>query len=99
MIKDIIFESISSNCKGDLDDAFATEKALLDLVNDLGGDISAIRERCLNESHHRIHYNSDRKKMSTIFKISEQENLSRLHLKGAAEIVLKSCDYILNERG
>lgn len=99
MLKELIFESISTNCKGDLDDASATEKALLDLVNDLGGNISSIRERLLDGSHHRIHYNSDRKKMSTIFKTSEHENLSRLHIKGAAEIVLKSCDYILNERG
>jgi len=43
-LKDILFEAVACNCIGDLDDASATEKAILQLVADFGGDIQQIRQ-------------------------------------------------------
>lgn len=97
-LKDILFEAVACNCIGDLDDASATEKAILQLVADFGGDIQQIWQQKLSEDLERIHYNSIRKKMSTIIK-GQTESEKWVHLKGAAELVVNACEFYLNDQG
>ena len=50
----------------------------------------------------RFHFTSKRKRMSTIIEhigSSEHNYDKRIHLKGAAEIVLESCTHYLNQNG
>jgi len=52
----------------------------------------------LGEDFTRFEFNSDRKKMSTILTgINDGER--RIHIKGAAEIVVKSCTHYINKQG
>ncbi|GAB1599825.1 plasma membrane calcium-transporting ATPase 2 isoform X8 [Argonauta hians] len=74
-----------------------TECALLGFVLDLGQDYDSLREETPVDKIYKIYtFNSVRKSMSTVLKIDEG---FRLYTKGASEIVLKKCDYILGHDG
>ncbi|CAF1067728.1 unnamed protein product, partial [Didymodactylos carnosus] len=75
-----------------------TECALLGFVLNCGGSYDAIRARYPVESFVHVYtFNSVRKNMSTV--IQRDDGTIRMYTKGASEIVLKKCKYILNRNG
>uniref|UniRef100_A0A8C4EN93 Calcium-transporting ATPase n=1 Tax=Dicentrarchus labrax TaxID=13489 RepID=A0A8C4EN93_DICLA len=75
-----------------------TECGLLGLVLDLKRDYQPIRNQIPEEKLYKVYtFNSVRKSMSTVVKLSDGS--FRMYSKGASEIVLKKCSYILNEVG
>lgn len=74
-----------------------TECALLQFAGELGEDYEAIRKANTEESFFKVYtFNSKRKCMATVLKT---ETGFRIFVKGAAEVVLGSCDHILGEEG
>ncbi|KAJ8302063.1 hypothetical protein KUTeg_021050 [Tegillarca granosa] len=74
-----------------------TECALLGFVQDLGQSYEAVREEITEEKLTKVYtFNSVRKSMSTAI---PKDNGYRLYTKGASEMVLKKCDYILDCQG
>jgi len=78
-----------------------TECALLGFVLDLGRDYEAVRTQYPEETLYKVYtFNSVRKSMSTVIKLSVQPGGSfRVYTKGASEIVLKKCAWIYGKNG
>ncbi|XP_050972678.1 plasma membrane calcium-transporting ATPase 3a isoform X4 [Labeo rohita] len=75
-----------------------TECALLGLVLDLKQDYQAVREQIPEEKLYKVYtFNSVRKSMSTV--IQMPDGSFRLYSKGASEILLKKCSFILARDG
>ncbi|CAF92987.1 unnamed protein product, partial [Tetraodon nigroviridis] len=75
-----------------------TECGLLGLVLDLRQDYSPVREQIPEERLYKVYtFNSVRKSMSTVIKLPDGS--FRLYSKGASEIMLKKCSYILDANG
>uniref|UniRef100_A0A672P746 Calcium-transporting ATPase n=1 Tax=Sinocyclocheilus grahami TaxID=75366 RepID=A0A672P746_SINGR len=75
-----------------------TECALLGLVRDLKQDYPAVREQIPEEKLYKVYtFNSVRKSMSTV--IQMPDGSFRLYSKGASEILLKKCSFILGRDG
>ena len=76
-----------------------TECALLMFVNDLGLDYRAIRKRNPDTTFTKVYtFNSSRKSMSTVIPINEGKGW-RLFTKGASEIIMSKCSFILGDGG
>ncbi|GAV02486.1 hypothetical protein RvY_13047-2 [Ramazzottius varieornatus] len=76
-----------------------TECALLGYIQGLGYDYMNIRNRHPEESFVKVHtFNSKRKFMATVLDLKE-DNVWRIHCKGAAEIILQKCDGIMEADG
>lgn len=72
------------------------------MIHKLNVDIDTVRNQHLPINYVRFHFTSKRKRMSTILECveeTEHDNDKRIHIKGAAEIILASCDYYINEEG
>ncbi|XP_016427547.1 plasma membrane calcium-transporting ATPase 3-like isoform X4 [Sinocyclocheilus rhinocerous] len=75
-----------------------TECALLGFVRDLKQDYPAVREQIPEEKLYKVYtFNSVRKSMSTV--IQMPDGSFRLYSKGASEILLKKCSFILGRDG
>ncbi|KAM6982895.1 plasma membrane calcium-transporting ATPase 3b isoform 3-T3 [Tautogolabrus adspersus] len=75
-----------------------TECGLLGFVLDLQHDYSPVREQIPEERLYKVYtFNSVRKSMSTVIKLPDGS--FRLYSKGASEILLKKCSYILDPNG
>ncbi|KAF0034473.1 hypothetical protein F2P81_012231 [Scophthalmus maximus] len=75
-----------------------TECSLLGLVLELKRDYQTVRNQIPEEKLYKVYtFNSVRKSMSTVIKLPDGN--FRMYSKGASEIVLKKCSYILNEVG
>ncbi|XP_076469324.1 plasma membrane calcium-transporting ATPase 2-like isoform X2 [Babylonia areolata] len=75
-----------------------TECGLLGFVLDLKQSYDRVREQHPEESLVKVYtFNSVRKSMSTV--INRGNGSFRLYTKGASEIVLKKCSYIINKDG
>jgi len=64
--------------------------------------VELIRKENLPKDFIRFHFTSKRKRMSTIIHNCGQTEHShdrRVHMKGAAEIVLDSCSHYINDQG
>jgi len=75
---------------------------MLKMLQKLGVDVIAMREKHIPGRFLRFQFNSKRKRMTTVIKnCGETENGHdrRSHMKGAAEKVLESCTSFLNENG
>ncbi|PVD24236.1 hypothetical protein C0Q70_14706 [Pomacea canaliculata] len=73
-----------------------TECGLLGFVVDLKQSYEAVREKYPEEVLIKVYtFNSVRKSMSTVIHLGNGN--FRLYTKGASEIVLKKCNYILNK--
>ena len=71
-----------------------TECALLQLVESLGVSYAQVREACAPRVTSQVPFSSDRKRMSTLVESRGGDGgaaTARLHLKGAAELVLDLC--------
>lgn len=106
MVKSIAINSgytsqvLKSDVEGELPKQLGnkTECALLGLVQDLGQDYEAVREENPPETFVKIFtFNSQRKSMSTIIHLPGGN--FRLFTKGASEIILNKCDYIIDCKG
>jgi len=99
----MLAQAISCNTL-DEDTAGATEMAMIKLMKEFKAevDMNALQKKYLNEDTVRFQFSAKRKKMSTILaniEDSETGYPKRIHLKGAAEIVLKSCKYYIDASG
>ncbi|TKS76933.1 Plasma membrane calcium-transporting ATPase 3 [Collichthys lucidus] len=75
-----------------------TECGLLGFVLDLQQDYAPVREQIPEERLYKVYtFNSVRKSMSTVIKLPDGS--FRLYSKGASEIMLKKCSYILDPNG
>ncbi|XP_038638486.1 plasma membrane calcium-transporting ATPase 3-like [Scyliorhinus canicula] len=75
-----------------------TECALLAFVDKLKIDYQQIRKQIPEQDLHKVYtFNSVRKSMSTV--IRRSDNSFRLFCKGASEILLKKCSFILDQNG
>ena len=101
--KNLFAQGICTNTIGSIDEASPTEKALLILVYKLGINIEDVRTKYLPKKYVRFHFNSKRKKMSTIVnnlsEKSEHNYNKRIHMKGASEIILESCTHYIDNDG
>ncbi len=74
-----------------------TECGLLGFVDHLGGSYATIRERNPTNTYvHQYTFNSSRKSMTTVIKHPSIPGAYRLFCKGASEMVLIKCKYIMN---
>ncbi|XP_028850618.1 plasma membrane calcium-transporting ATPase 3b isoform X6 [Denticeps clupeoides] len=108
---EIIVNAISINCAytskilpPDVEGGLAkqvgnkTECALLGFVLDLKRDYATVREQIPEEKLYKVYtFNSVRKSMSTVVKLPDGS--FRLYSKGASEILLKKCSFILATGG
>ncbi|CAB3406529.1 unnamed protein product [Caenorhabditis bovis] len=79
-----------------------TECGLLGFVNRLGGDYAAIRKKYPEHDLVKVYtFNSSRKCMMTVIPLNEngQSIGYRVFCKGASEIVLSKCTYLLGSGG
>ncbi|XP_058639815.1 plasma membrane calcium-transporting ATPase 3a isoform X4 [Onychostoma macrolepis] len=75
-----------------------TECSLLGLVLDLKQDYQAVREQIPEEKLYKVYtFNSVRKSMSTVIQMPDGSFC--LYSKGASEILLKKCSFILGRDG
>lgn len=97
-ISDLICESLACNTLALKKGGNATELACIKLLEKSQYKIDETRDQYLtNKKYTRFFFDSKRKKMSTI--IQKSENAHRLHIKGAAERILKSCDKYMAKDG
>lgn len=71
-------------------------------MNKFNVDVEAERNKHIPEPYVRFQFTSKRKRMSTVINncgSTEYGHDSRVHMKGAAEIVLDTCTSYLNENG
>jgi magnesium-transporting ATPase (P-type) len=72
---------------------------MLNFITKIGEDLEAVRKHHLPDDFIRFHFTSKRKRMSTILEKCGQTEFGydkRVHMKGAAEQVLKCCKFYLN---
>ncbi|XP_036609320.1 plasma membrane calcium-transporting ATPase 4 isoform X1 [Trichosurus vulpecula] len=75
-----------------------TECGLLGFVKDLKHDYQAIRNEVPEEKFYKVYtFNSSRKSMSTV--IQNPDGTFRMYSKGASEMLLKKCLWILDRNG
>ncbi|XP_033989057.1 plasma membrane calcium-transporting ATPase 3-like isoform X2 [Trematomus bernacchii] len=75
-----------------------TECGLLGFVLDLQRDYAAVREQIPEERLYKVYtFNSVRKSMCTVIKLPDGS--FRIYSKGASEILLKKCSFILDTNG
>ncbi|RUS89017.1 hypothetical protein EGW08_003264, partial [Elysia chlorotica] len=74
-----------------------TECALLGFVKAMGEKYETIREKYKEDSFVKVYtFNSDRKSMGTVVNVLDRPGTVRLFCKGASEVVVKKCSYILD---
>lgn len=98
----LFLEACACNTSGTSKAASATEKAILQMLDKFGCDYEALREKHCKDPLVRFQFTSKRKKMSTILTHIDDNTFrydKRLHVKGAAEIVLGCCSHYLNADG
>jgi Ca2+ transporting ATPase len=102
MAAKLFLESCSCNTSGTSEAAGATEKAILKMLDKFGCNYEESREKHCKEPLVRFQFTSKRKKMGTVLTEIEDNEFrydKRLHVKGAAEIVLATCSHYLDKDG
>ena len=69
------------------------------MMDKLGVDFEALRKKHLPEDYMRFHFTSKRKRMATIIENVQNQihgYNKRLHIKGAAEIILETCSQYID---
>ncbi|KAI0243152.1 Plasma membrane calcium-transporting ATPase 4 [Lamellibrachia satsuma] len=75
-----------------------TECALLGFVTDIGKSYSMIREEIPEDTLYKVYtFNSQRKSMTTVIQLNNGN--FRVFTKGASEILLKKCKFIIGQDG
>jgi Ca2+ transporting ATPase len=84
----LLTQAISCNTTGSVEEASATEQAMLNFLVKLQVDYKDVRSKHLPLEFTRFHFTSKRKRMSTITENNgptETNHDRRVHMKGAAE--------------
>ncbi|VDP06028.1 unnamed protein product [Soboliphyme baturini] len=77
-----------------------TECALLGLLVEFGQNYQQIRDLFPEETFVKVYtFNSVRKSMTTVIKKSDDQGGYRVFSKGASEVILQKCKYILTKDG
>jgi len=100
--QDLFKQAMCCNTSGTVDQASATEQAMLKMLVKLGVDYIGERTKCIPDPYTRFQFTSKRKRMSTVIQNCGQTEFGydrRCHMKGAAEIVLDTCNSYLNDQG
>jgi Ca2+ transporting ATPase len=98
----LLQQAICCNTSGNLQEASATEQAMLNMMVRLGVNFEEVRSKHLPTEFCRFHFTSKRKRMSTLTEnngTTETGHDRRIHMKGAAEQVLASCNFYLDQNG
>ena len=98
----LFLEACATNTSGTSEAASATEKAMLQMLDKFGCDYKGLRQKHCKDPLVRFQFTSKRKKMSTILtevKDNQYAYDKRIHVKGAAEIVLSHCSHYINADG
>lgn len=98
----LFLEACACNTSGTSEVSSATEKAILKMLDKFGCNYEEMREKHCKDPLVRFQFTSKRKKMSTILteiKDNQYAYDKRLHVKGAAEMVLTHCSHYINEEG
>lgn len=93
---ELLKQAIACNSKGFLGEPGlnATDKAMLKFITRCGCDIKTYREK--HTELLRFQFDSSRKRMSTLI---EDNGKKTLQIKGASEIILKTCTHYLDDDG
>lgn len=97
-------QAVACNTLDSIDNSGATEKAMLKFITRCNCDFEVLRTKYLPSGFLRFQFDSTRKRMSTVLNLDESEETEhnypkRLHVKGASEIILESCNYYLDSDG
>lgn len=100
----LLHEAVACNTLDTIDNSGATEKAMLKFIHRCTCDYMDLRRRYLPSGYLRFQFDSTRKRMSTVLQLDKSEETEhsypkRLHVKGASEIILESCNYYLDSNG
>jgi P-type Ca2+ transporter type 2B len=98
----LFLEGCACNTSGTSKEANATEKAILKMLDKFECKYEDLRAKHLKDPFIRFQFTSRRKKMGSVLTEIHDNEFSydkRLHVKGAAEIVLNSCTYYIDENG
>jgi Ca2+ transporting ATPase len=100
----LVAQAVSVNTAGTIQDAGATELAMLKFIKRCGVNFEAVREKYLGPQFMRFQFDSSRKRMSTVIDLTSDESSEtgygkRIHTKGASEIILGTCTHYINEQG
>ena len=98
----LFLEACACNTTGTSEDAGATEKAILQMLDKLGCNYKSLREHHCQDPLVRFQFTSKRKKMSTVLTCIDNNVYAydkRLHVKGAAEMILANCSHYINSGG
>lgn len=101
-VQDLLIQSICCNTSGSMEEASATEQAMLQMMEKLDVDFEKVRSDHLPLDFIRFHFTSKRKRMSTIIENcgkTEHNYDKRILMKGASEFILGSCNYYFDEDG
>lgn len=106
-IEKMLVQSIATNTTGNCDESLASEKAMLKFIHRMGVDFEAMRTKYVAKKDlMRFVFDPVRKRMSTIIDLPKDEAADtefgypkRIHVKGASEIVLETCQFYLDENG
>jgi Ca2+ transporting ATPase len=98
----LFYEACACNTSGTSLVSGATEKAILQMLDKFGCNYQEMRAKHCKDPLVRFQFTSKRKKMSTVLteiKDNQYAYDKRLHVKGAAEIVLSHCSHYINAEG
>lgn len=98
----LFLEACACNTSGTSEVAGATEKAILQMLDKLGCNYQKLRDQHCQDPLVRFQFTSKRKKMSTVLTCIDNNMYAydkRLHVKGAAEMILANCSHYINSGG
>ena len=101
---ELIRQAVACNTVGTVNDGSATEIAMLQFIVRCETDYHYYREHYECQPKIRFHFDSSRKRMSTVIELDGDEETEhgyarRLHTKGAAEIILQTCTHYIDSMG
>ena len=98
----LFLEACACNTTGTSEAADATEKAILRMLDKLGCNYQNLRDIHCQDPLVRFQFTSKRKKMSTVLTYIDNNTYAydkRLHVKGAAEMILANWSHYINAGG
>ena len=98
----LFLEACAWNTTGTSEAADATEKAILRMLDKLGCNYQNLRDIHCQDPLVRFQFTSKRKKMSTVLTCIDNNTYAydkRLHVKGAAEMILANWSHYINAGG
>ena len=99
-ILDLLAANICCNSVGEVDNAGATDKAMLKLMDRWGFTTKIMREKYpMTKESTRFQFDSTRKRISTIVEDKSLSYSKRMFTKGASETIIENCTHYLDKDG